>query len=357
MDPNITNTFKEIMSQPEVWASALDGFFGIESKIMSFWEANPVDRLVFTGCGSTYYLANVASELFQALLGLPCQARPASEVVLFPDLVIPKQQRCLLVAISRSGETTETVDAVRTFQARGNGRVIGITCDSVSELSKHTDLTLAIDAAQELSVAQTRSFSSMAILLQALAGLLAGFNVRAGMANISEALDLVFERYHGLAKTLGESQEIDRFFFLGSGYLHGIAQEAMLKIKEMSLSYSEAFHTLEFRHGPMSMVTDHSLITGLISPKAAYYELSVLGQMKKLGGQILVISESDIPKLYGASGHVHLHADGFAAWSRPILYLPILQLMALYRAIKNGQNPDQPENLNAVVELKSFLSM
>ena len=356
MDVHNTHTYQEIMSQPSVWADVLAHFFKEKQEIIDFWNAGTVDYIVFTGCGSTFYLAKVAAELFQSLVGIPCQARPASEIVLFSDLVLLKNKRPMLVAISRSGETTETVDAVRLFRKRTNGRIFGITCDSHSSLVEYLDLVLALDMAQEISVAQTRSFSSMTLVLQALAGQLSGCDSAKELNGMPEALDQIIANYHELVRTLGESPDIDRFFFLGSGYLHGIAKEAMLKMKEMSLAYSEAYHSLEFRHGPMSVVNDRSLITGLISSNAVDYELPVLSQMKKLGGQILVITASGLPRSLEANGYINLNVDRFAGWVRPILYLPILQLLAYYRAMYNGQNPDRPANLKAVIELESFLA-
>ena len=152
--------------------------------------------------------------------------------------------------------------------------------------------------------------------------------------------------YSDLAQTLGEDGAISKFFFLGSGALYGIACEAMLKMKEMSLSYSEAYHTLEFRHGPMSMVGADSLVIGLISPGAARHEGRVLQEMAALGATVLAIG----PELGGFQHQVDLPAD-LPAWSMPVLYLPALQLLAYRRAIYNGCDPDQPHQLSAVISL------
>jgi glucosamine--fructose-6-phosphate aminotransferase (isomerizing) len=311
--------------------------------------------VLFTGCGSTHYLSLSAAALFQALTHIPSRAYPASELVLFPERIYTLESHPFLVTVSRSGKTTETLDAVRVFKQRTGGEVLAITCDDASALAQAADLNLATNAAQEKSVAQTRSFSSMAVLAEALAAHVAGIDAAAQLAPLPSRCERLLTDYAELAQTLGQDREIQRFFFLGTGYLHGIANEAMLKMKEMSLAYSEAFHTLEFRHGPMSMVDEHALIVGLLSEASQAHEVAVLEQMHARGARILAISEngSGLP----ASERVHevVLRSGVPAWARTILYLPVLQLMAYHRALTNGQNPDRPAHLDAVIVLGSLL--
>ena len=111
----------------------------------------------------------------------------------------------MLVAISRSGETTETVDAVRLFRKRTNGRIFGITCNSHSSLVEHLDQVLTLDAAKEISLAQTRSFSNMTLVLQALAGQLSGCDSAKELNGMPEALDQIFANYHELVRALGSA--------------------------------------------------------------------------------------------------------------------------------------------------------
>lgn len=344
-------TFTEINSQPTVWQKTLVAFDAAELRAQ--WQAQRPQRVLFTGCGSTYYLSIIAANLFQGLTGVPAQARPASELVLFPDLVFAPQESTLLIAISRSGTTTETIDAVQRYKAQVGGPVIVITCDGNTPLGELADVRLVAWDAQEESVAQTRSFSSMLVLVEALSGALSGQPET--LAALPTTCDRLLKDYAGLAERLGCSPDLDRFFFLGSGFLYGTACEAMLKMKEMSLSYSEAYHSLEFRHGPMSMVNSHSLIVGLLSEPVQAHEAAVLRQMHERGAHILALSEqgSGLP----ASDRIHevvLHS-GLPAWARTVLYLPVLHLLAYHRAIYNHQNPDRPANLTAVVTLDSLL--
>ncbi len=350
------HTYAEITSQSEVWSKAVDAFWQQAEALKTLWQVGGYERVLFTGCGSTHYLALTGAALFQQLTGVQSRAYPASEIALYPDFVFVPTVKTLLITVSRSGETTETVEAVRVFRERTGSPVVAVTCASTSTLSQQADLNFSIDDAQETSLAQTRSFASMLIVVQALAALVAGRDDMSTLKALTPTVTHLLADYHDLAKTLGEDRQIERFFFLGSGAQFGIANEAMLKMKEMSLAYSEAFHVLEFRHGPMSMVDEHSLVVGLISEDVQRQELSVLRQMQQRGAQILALAEGEIDLGSASGAHIVKIASGLPTWARPVTYLPVLQLMAYYRALSNGQNPDLPANLSFVIELDSSMT-
>jgi glucosamine--fructose-6-phosphate aminotransferase (isomerizing) len=135
---------------------------------------------------------------------------------------------------------------------------------------------------------------------------------------------------------------MDRFYFLGSGPRYGLACEANLKMKEMTLTHSEPFHFLEFRHGPKAMVGKSAIVIGLLSDTNRAHEQAVLDEMHALGGQTLSLGESDADVTF---------ASGLSEAVRNVLYLPVLQLTAYYRALSKGLNPDEPTHLDAVVRL------
>ncbi len=338
------HTLREIMSQPDVWVEALAAFDPPKRRLRSWLESRAFDHVIVTGCGSTYYLALTAASLLRQA-GCHALACPASELLLHSSSVCVPSQRYLLLCLSRSGLTSETARAQQHFKAKVRGPVVTVTCDSDSPLATESDFAIAIDAAQEVSVAQTRSFSSMLVVVQQLAALIAGQDLAASRP-LPELCRHLLERYGDLARALGEDSAIRKFFFLGSDALYGIACEAMLKMKEMSLSYSEAYHTLEFRHGPMSMVGEDSLVIGLISPEAAKQEVRVLNEMADMGARVLAIGSAPSQPF----DQVTLPAD-LPYWRSPVLYLPVLQLLAYHRAIFNGCDPDKPQNLSAVISL------
>jgi glucosamine--fructose-6-phosphate aminotransferase (isomerizing) len=337
------HTYQEIISQPEAWVQALEVVGSKKSEINHLWIEYPNIRVLFTGCGSTYYLSLAAATLFQQLTGRGARAIPGGELILYPDTAYEADTPTLLVAISRSGTTTETVAAVKNFKQMDRGPVVVITNYENTPLAQLGDITITIPAGQEESVAQTRSFASMYVAGTAFAAISAKrLDLLSAMEKLPPLGEKLIRKYDGLARKFGENLDLDRFYFLGSGPRYGLACETNLKMKEMTLTRSEPFHFFEFRHGPMSMVTNTSVIIGMRSSVNASLEQTVLDDMQNLGARILTLSETDADVTFES----HLPEE-----VRNVLYLPVLQLMAYYRAVAKGLDPDNPRNLSAVIRL------
>jgi glutamine---fructose-6-phosphate transaminase (isomerizing) len=336
----------EILSQPEAWQKTLETFAKLKEGDLP--DSRSYDQVVFTGCGSTYYLSTWAARLFMGQGRSNVQALPGSELWLSPETWFNPSKKTLLITISRSGTTTETIQAARAFLAANRGDVLVITCYPESELAQLGKWKLVAPAGQEESVAQTRSFTCMMLAVLFLLERKVSAGLKAGLYD--QARQLLFE-HRELAARLGKDENLQRFFFLGTGARYGLAAEAMLKMKEMSLSYSEAYHTLEFRHGPMSMVDDQTLVIGLLSEAAREQEIAVLRDMKGLGAKTLAVITSRIEKGAALDELVSVETGLGEGWNSP-LYLPFLQLLAYERSMAKGLNPDKPENLESVIVLE-----
>jgi glucosamine--fructose-6-phosphate aminotransferase (isomerizing) len=346
-----TFTRQEILSQPEAWAAALQVIEDNRRGVLDLKPARRFDQLIFTGCGSTHYLALAASALTQELTGLPCRALPASELWLYPRSSYT-DGRTLLVAISRSGETSETLRACEAFLTSERGELLTLSCYGDKPLAGMGAFHLVFPSGQEQSVAQTRAFSTLYLATLAMACLWAERrDLFDGLARLPEAGRRLLSDTSALAAELGGDTSLDRYYWLGSGPRYGLACEISLKMKEMSLTHSEPFHFLEFRHGPKSMVSPSALVVGLRSTRNAAQEAAVLKDVQALGGCTLDISEdgAELPPL-GSSREVRF-AAGLEEAVRNLLYLPVGQLIAFERAISRGLNPDRPNNLDAVVKL------
>ena len=337
---NESYTYSEIKSQPKAWQNALEVARLNAPAIKAIIDR--YNQVVFTGCGSTYYLSLAGATLLQKMTGKGAKAAPASELLFNTSAVIDKKIPCLLIAISRSGTTSETVKAVEQFKAAGLGDVI-VVANYDTTLVKLADLSLVIPTGQELSVAQTRSFASMYVAVTALCAIAADRTDLLSTMNALPALgERLMSRYEDLARGIGENTKYDRFYFLGSGTRYGLACEVNLKMKEMTLTHSEPFHFHEFRHGPMSMVCESAVVVGLLSSSNFKQERMVLDEMAEMGAHILALAESQ--------GDVVFHSE-LPEEIRGVLYLPVLQLMAFYRSLAKGLNPDSPKHLTAVVTL------
>ncbi|KAB8142980.1 SIS domain-containing protein [Chloroflexia bacterium SDU3-3] len=340
-----THTWSEIQSQPAVWPSALEVVQQHAEGLRALLAEGACDHVVVTGCGSTYYLALAAAALVQSLTGRPARGVPASEIWLSGEGVFPSGQRALLVAVSRSGETTETLRAVESFRAHQRGAVLTLSCYPGRALATMGDMNLLFPEAQEESVAQTRAFSTLYLASAAVAATWAGrADVLAQLAALPQAAQAILDSSLGLAGQLARDPGLKRVFFLGSAGRYGLACELSLKMKEMSLSDSEPFHFMEYRHGPQSMASPESLIVGLLSQRNHQHERAVLDEMRAHGATVVAI---------GPGGDVPF-PDALDDAASGALYLPFGQMLAYERATSRGLNPDRPHNLDAVVRLEAL---
>jgi len=335
-------TRQEIVSQPEAWTAALNVLDGIRQSILDLDPVRRCGQIIFTGCGSTYYLSLAAAALTQDLMGHPARAFPASELWLYPRCSYV-DGKTLLIAVSRSGETTETLRACEDFLYQKRCDLLTVSCYGDMPLARMGNVNIVLPSGQEQSVAQTRAFSTLYLGTVALACLWAGrLDLFISLSKLPEVGTRLLKNYASLATEVGRDTSIDRFYWLGSGPRHGLACELSLKMKEMSVSHSEPFHFMEFRHGPKSMVTPSGLTIGLLSTINGQKEAAVLEDVKALGGRVLAIAET---------GSEVRFESGLEEVIRNVLYLPIGQMIAFERSLSKGLDPDHPNNLDTVVKL------
>jgi glucosamine--fructose-6-phosphate aminotransferase (isomerizing) len=350
------HTYQEIMSQPDAWLTALD-------TINTYLADEPIPRLhnfdevIITGCGSTYYLALAGAALLRETLGVAARGLPASELWLSPKTAYTKGKTTLLIAVSRSGTTTETLRAVESFKQQQRGQVMTLCCYPDSTLAQLGHSNMVLPSGQEQSMAQTRAFTVLYLAVLALChhGSQQPIN---GLKQLAPILQGLFDTYQPLMKQLGQNLALERFYFLGAGARYGLACELSLKMKEMTLSHSEPFHCLEFRHGPQAMVNEQTLIIGLVSQDNEVRERAVLNDMCARGATVLSLAETakhqsqaDVTDTTPGSMIEIAFNSKLEPNLRNILYLPLLQLMACERARAKNLNPDTPHNLTAVVVL------
>ncbi len=345
-------SLEEIMSEPGVWAATLQELeaHGRYAEVLK--PLQPADEWIFVGCGSSYYVAQAAAWSWTAVTGQRAKAVPASELLFYPDQVMGNL-KCQPVLISRSGHTTEILMAADYLEKERNIRTLGISCATGQELERRATATLLLPAADERSTVMTRSFSTMLLGTQALSGFAAGrrdfleaLNRMPGQAR--RALDHLQPRIEEFAS----SNEFADYVFMGQGPFFGIASEGQLKVTEMSCSYAQVFHTLEFRHGPKSIVSPRTLLTFFLAESTGTSEQEVLEEMKELGGVTLVITNRANDKVRRAADLlIELELD-VPEVARLAPHVLAAQLLGLYLGLKRGFDPDQPRHLSRVVVLK-----
>jgi glucosamine--fructose-6-phosphate aminotransferase (isomerizing) len=348
-------SWQEITTQGASWRSAIERTLAQREGLRALFERNAGRPILFTGCGSTHYLALYAAPFFQRVTGLRCRGVPASELWLQTDTLVSAGETPLVIALSRSGATSETIAAVRKMRARG-GEALTISCYADTELAAASTLTVDIPEGREESFAQTRSFAGMLVAVQALAAIVAEDAALLGeldrLPGLAEGL---IAHAQDALQPIGADARFQRITYLGSGPRYGLAGEAMIKMKEMSLSVAEAFHFMEFRHGPMSLVDEHHLVVGLIGDETRDYETAVLADLKARGAHVVALANlalaNDDEGLDEVADLVLALRAPVGARARHVLFLPAVQLLAYYRAMARGLNPDRPRNVVMAIRL------
>ncbi len=347
-----SHTWNEILSQGQVWQSVLaelDHSSVIEGILSSSQNAR---EWIFVGCGTSFYLAEAAAHSWTILTGQPTRAIPASEILLFPNMLRAEGSGLQAIVISRSGRTSEAVRAANVLVDDLHIPTVGITCALSSELEKACDTTIVLRSADEKSTVMTRSFTSMLISLQYLAARRA--NNSAFIEMLRKAANHVSANINALARDLERfvhAHSFDDYIFLGQGPWHGIAREGALKVMEMSCSYSQFFHALEFRHGPKAIVSGKTCLVFLLSDAGLEAESGVLAEMKALGGTIVAICKQAGNKLRANSDLLIENNSGASELALLAASIIPCQLLGFFTGIQKGLNPDEPKNLTRVVIL------
>jgi glucosamine--fructose-6-phosphate aminotransferase (isomerizing) len=338
----------EIANQANPWADTLRLVEHKTGRIQRLAES--VDEVIFTGCGSALNVSWAVAPIFQQVTGIRARAAAAGDCAFFPATVFGPGET-LVVAISRSGDTTETVLACRAALDRGM-RALAITCYPESQLVAMADEALVLEAANEKSVVTTRSLTSMVLCGQAMSAVIAGDGgMMASLRTLPAFAEGAGEAARRLGRELAENAVITKFSFVGSGPYYGLARECQLKTKETCLLPSDSYPVLEYRHGPKSNVDEHMLVTVLMSDRAYDEEVHFIRDMKALGGHVLALCDQASPAVREAADAVYETETGLDDLVRGALYMPPVQFMAVYRSLKQGFNPDEPVNLTYWVAL------
>jgi len=345
------NTCAELLSQPETWEkcfAALDASGELRAVRDSLPHGGEGEWL-FVGCGTSFYLALVAAATWSLLTGETARAVPASEILLFPKL-LPRV--CQPILISRSGHTSEIIEAGIFLKENNQPPALAITCGTGTPIEDLSTRVIRLPDADEKSTVMTRSFTSMLLALQMLAAERAGASdFAAGLRALPDETEPKITEVDSTIRSLVQCHRFEDYVFLGQGPFYGIAQEAMLKIKEMSCSYAQQFHTLEFRHGPKAIVSPETLVTFFLSESGFESELSVLQETKELGATTLVITNRADAAVRGSADYLIELGLRVPEAARAAAFVIPGQLLGFHTGIRKGFDPDNPRHLSRVVML------
>lgn len=348
------HTLAEIYSQPHIWRETekhLKASGVLEQLASTFSPASP---WLFVGCGSSYYLSRLIAALWTKHFYIPATGVPASEILFSPEETLRRIGAEQIVLISRSGETTEVLRVAELLQSHKAVQTLAVTCYGQSLLEKLCTHTFKLGWADETSTVMTRSFTAILLAFQRLGLKFVGDD------QLSNALDQLpklgqrwFRAHAEEIRDFARKRKFADYVFLAQGVHYWLAQEGGLKVTEMSSSYAQVYHSMEFRHGPRSIAGPDTLITFYISDAAAEAEITLVRELKELGAATCVVVNRATPELRKHSDLlIELALDGpeFARYA--VSAIPA-HLIGTEVGLQKGLNPDAPKNLTRAVVLAS----
>ncbi len=348
---------KEIHEQPRAITETLEGRLAEDRVLSAAFGPNAaelfarVQRVQIVACGTSFHAGTVAKYWFESWAGVPCDVEVASEFRYRPHVVAPGT---LFVTISQSGETADTLAALREAKTRGYVGSLAICNVPESSLVRESDVTLMTRAGPEIGVASTKAFTTQ---LVALLLLVAALGREQGMAREREA-ELV-QALRGLPKRIEQALEMEAIIeqlaedfvdkqhalFLGRGPQYPVAMEGALKLKEISYIHAEAYPAGELKHGPLALV-DNEMPVIAVAPRDDLVDKlkSNLQEVRARGGVLYVFAEEGVD-MRSDDGFRVLSMPAAPELVAPILYTVPLQLLAYHVAVLKGTDVDQPRNL------------
>ena len=346
---------KEIFEQPKAIADTLDAVTGITPELFGdgAWSVfKDVDSVLILACGTSYYSGSVAKYWLESIAKIPTSVEVASEYRYRDSVPNP---RTLVVTITQSGETADTLAALKHARTLGMAHTLTVCNVATSAMVRECRFAYITRAGVEIGVASTKAFSTQLVGLFLLTLSLA--QVRGHLSDAHEAAHMKALRHLPVAvqavlalepQVIAWSQEFARkenALFLGRGLHYPIALEGALKLKEISYIHAEAYPAGELKHGPLALVTAEMPVV-TIAPNDALLEKlkSNLQEVRARGGELFVFADADTRIEGGPGLHVIRMPEHYGALS-PILHVVPLQLLAYHTACARGTDVDKPRNL------------
>ncbi|MGY1426456.1 glutamine--fructose-6-phosphate transaminase (isomerizing) [Lysobacter sp. A289] len=349
---------KEIHEQPRAIADTIEGVIDIDGFSPELFGADAaqvlagVEGVQILACGTSYYAGLTARYWIEAIAGLPCSVEIASEYRYRDAVANPKH---LVVTLSQSGETLDTMEALKYAKSLGHDKTLSICNVPESAIPRASRLVYYTRAGAEIGVASTKAFTTQLVALFTLTATLAKLHGRLDAAREAEYLDALRHLPGSVQHALNLEPQIiawsERFapkehaLFLGRGVHYPIALEGALKLKEISYIHAEAYPAGELKHGPLALVTADMPVV-VIAPNDSLLEKvkSNMQEVRARGGELFVFTDED--SQFGPSEGVHvIRAPRHVGVLSPVIHTIPVQLLAYHVALARGTDVDKPRNL------------
>jgi glucosamine--fructose-6-phosphate aminotransferase (isomerizing) len=348
---------KEIFEQPRSISNAMAGRVVWETGrahlggvTLSDREIQDISRIVITACGTSWHAGLIGEYMLEEYARIPVEVEYASEFRYRDPLVDPTS---VVVVISQSGETADTLAAMREARSKG-AKALGI-CNVVgSTIARESDCGTYVHAGPEIGVASTKAFTSQVIVLMLLTMHLAetrlgdsfsGKEIAGALRSLPGQVQGILERSDEIKQIALEYSSNNNFLYLGRGYNFPVALEGALKLKEISYIHAEGYPAAEMKHGPIALIDDKMPVVVLAVRDGAYEKImGNIEEVKARGGRILAVASEGDEEIAKKVDHVIYIPVTLPALT-PVLSVLPLQLLAYHIAVLRGCNVDQPRNL------------
>ena len=346
---------KEIFEQPRAVADTIDSVGGFGPDLFGAAAADVlpgIDRVLILACGTSYYAGCVARYWLESVAGVPCNVEVASEYRYRTSVPDPRQ---LVVTISQSGETADTLAALRHARSLGHQHTLTICNVATSAMVRECSMAFITRAGVEVGVASTKAFTTQLVALYLLALVLAKLRGRLDDAANRQAMTALRHLPAAIRSVLALEPQVigwaeafkprQHALFLGRGLHYPIALEGALKLKEITYIHAEAYPAGELKHGPLALV-DEQMPVVTVAPNDALLEKlkSNMQEVRARGGQLYVFADADTRICSSEGVHVIRMPEHYGDLS-PILHVVPLQLLAYHTACARGADVDKPRNL------------
>jgi glucosamine--fructose-6-phosphate aminotransferase (isomerizing) len=346
---------KEIFEQPRAVADTLEAVGGIDPALFGARAAEILPRVnsvLILACGTSYYSSLVAKQWIETLVGISCTVEIASEYR-YRDSV--PQKDALVVVVSQSGETADTLAALKHAKSLGHAHTLAICNVATSSMVRQTELLFLTRAGTEVGVASTKAFTTQLIVQFLLALTLAKLRGKLSAKDEAKWLTALRHLPSAIQGALALEPHLiawaqafagkENALFLGRGLHYPIALEGALKLKEISYIHAEAYPAGELKHGPLALV-DAKMPVVAIAPNDALLEKlkSNLQEVRARGGELYVVADLD-SQVTGGEGIHLIRVSEHAGLLSPVVHVIPLQLLAYHTAVLRGTDVDKPRNL------------
>ena len=348
---------KEIFEQPEALRNCLRGRIDRDDGRVVLGGLVPVARelirarrIILTGCGTAWHAALVGEYLIEELARIPCETEYASEFRYRNPII---EDGTVIIAISQSGETIDTLAAVREGKEKG-ALVLGIVNAVGSTVARETDAGVYLHVGPEIGVASTKAFVGQLTVLSLIAALL-GRRRHLSSAACQEYLDALSRIPDVIERTLELSDatrqiaaafvEVGNWLYLGRGMQYPVALEGALKLKEISYIHAEGLPAAEMKHGPIALINEDMPVV-VVAPRGHWYQkcLGNIEEVRSRGGRVIAVATEGDGEIKRLAEHV-LYVPDVPGLLQPLVTVVPLQLLAYHAAVLRGCDVDKPRNL------------